>query len=192
MTTQATRDSVSLGKVEGDEAEEAKAGLVDAAKNEGEADDVVDLAKVAVARSKVVAVDPADDAAGNEAAAVEGEGKAGGGGGEEGEAGEGEEEEGAVTGSVEAAEVVGGANAAPGDEALALALADLNAGVDKALHQEYNIDGKIVNPTPCLSLFSCYQLKLKSKMYLVFFQTNFSIKYFKSTKLLVKYLVCLS
>lgn len=137
MTTQATRDSVSLGKVEGDEAEEAKAGLVDAAKNEGEADDVVDLAKVAVARSEVVAVDPADDAAGNEAAAVEGEGKAGGGGegkaggGEEGEAGEGEEEEGAVAGSVEAAEeVVGGANAAPGDKALALA--DLNAGVDKA------------------------------------------------------------
>lgn len=150
MTTQATRDSVSLGKVEGDEAEEAKAGLVDAAKNEGEADDVVDLAKVAVARSEVVAVDPADDAAGNEAAAVEGEGKAGGGG-EEGEAGEGEAEEGAVAGSVEAAEVVGGANAAPGDEALALALADLNAGVDKALHQEYYIDGKIVNPTPCLS-----------------------------------------
>lgn len=151
MTTQATRDSVSLGKVEGDEAEEAKAGLVDAAKNEGEADDVVDLAKVAVARSEVVAVDPADDAAGNEAAAVEGEGKAGGGG-EEGEAGEGEEEEGAVAGSVEAAEeVVGGANAAPGDEAPALALADLNAGVDKALHQEYYIDGKIVNPTPCLS-----------------------------------------
>lgn len=151
MTTQATRDSVSLGKVEGDEAEEAKAGLVDAAKNEGEADDVVDLAKVAVARSEVVAVDPADDAAGNEAAAVEGEGKAGGGG-EEGEVGEGEEEEGAVAGSVEAAEeVVGGANAAPGDEALALALADLNAGVDKALHQEYYIDGKIVNPTPCLS-----------------------------------------
>lgn len=150
MTTQATRDSVSLGKV-GDEAEEAKAGLVDAAKNEGEADDVVDLAKVAVARSEVVAVDPADDAAGNEAAAVEGEGKAGGGG-EEGEAGEGEAEEGAVAGSVEAAEeVVGGANAAPGDEALALALADLNAGVDKALHQEYYIDGKIVNPTPCLS-----------------------------------------
>lgn len=150
MTTQATRDSVSLGKVEGDEAEEAKAGLVDAAKNEGEADDVVDLAKVAVARSEVVAVDPADDAAGNEAAAVEGEGKAGGEGEEE-EAGEGEEE-GAVAGSVEAAEeVVGGANAAPGDEALALALADLNAGVDKALHQEYYIDGKIVNPTPCLS-----------------------------------------
>lgn len=150
MTTQATRDSVSLGKVEGDEAEEAKAEVVDAAKNEGEADDVVDLAKVAVARSEVVAVDPADDAAGNEAAAVEGEGKAGGGGGEEGEAGEGEEEEGAVAGSVEAAEeVVGGANAAPGDEALALA--DLNAGVDKALHQEYYIDGKIVNPTPCLS-----------------------------------------
>lgn len=150
MTTQATRDSVSLGKVEGDEAEEAKAGVVDAAKNEGEADDVVDLAKVAVARSEVVVVDPADDAAGNEAAAVEGEGKAGGGGGEEGEAGEGEEEEGAVAGSVEAAEeVVGGANAAPGDEALALA--DLNAGVDKALHQEYYIDGKIVNPTPCLS-----------------------------------------
>lgn len=150
MTTQATRDSVSLGKVEGDEAEEAKAGLVDAAKNEGEAGDVVDLAKVAVARSEVVAVDPADDAAGNEAAAVEGEGKAGGGG-EEGEAGEREEEEGAVAGSVEAAEeVVGGANAAPGD-ALALALADLNAGVDKALHQEYYIDGKIVNPTPCLS-----------------------------------------
>lgn len=151
MTTQATRDSVSLGKVEGDEAEKAKAGLVDAAKNEGEADDVVDLAKVAVARSEVVAVDPADNAAGNEAAAVEGEGKAGGGG-EEGEAGEGEEEEGAVAGSVEVAEeVVGGANAAPGDEALALALADLNAGVDKALHQEYYIDGKIVNPTPCLS-----------------------------------------
>lgn len=151
MTTQATRDSVSLGKVEGDEAEEAKAGVVDAAKNEGEADDVVDLAKVAVARSEVVAVDPADDAAGNEAAAVEGEGKAGGGG-EEGEAGEGEQEEGAVAGSVEAAEeVVGGANAAPGDEALALA--DLNAGVDKALHQEYYIDGKIVNPTPCLSFF---------------------------------------
>lgn len=150
MTTQATRDSVSLGKVEGDEAEEAKAGLVDAAKNEGEADDVVDLAKVAVARSEVVVVDPADDAAGNEAAAVEGEGKAGGGG-EEGEAGEREEEEGAVAGSVEAAEeVVGGANAAPRD-ALALALADLNAGVDKALHQEYYIDGKIVNPTPCLS-----------------------------------------
>lgn len=149
MTTQATRDSVSLGKVEGDEAEEAKAGLVDAAKNEGEADDVVDLAKVAVARSEVVAVDLADDAAGNEAAAVEGEGKAGGGG-EEGEAGEGEEEEGAVAGSVEAAEeVVGGANAALGDEALVLA--DLNAGVDKALHQEYYIDGKIVNPTPCLS-----------------------------------------
>lgn len=149
MTTQATRDSVSLGKVEGDKAEEAKAGLVDAAKNEGEADDVVDLAKVAVARSEVVAFDPADDAAGNEAAAVEGEGKAGGG--EEGEAGEREEEEGAVAGSVEAAEeVVGGANAAPGDP-LALALADLNAGVDKALHQEYYIDGKIVNPTPCLS-----------------------------------------
>lgn len=167
--------------MEGDEAEEAKAGLVDAAKNEGEADDVVDLAKVAVARSEVVAVDPADDAAGNEAAAVEGEGKAGGG--EEGEAGEGEEEEGAVAGSVEAAEeVVGGANAAPGDEALALA--DLNAGVDKALHQEYYVDGKIVNPTPCLSFVSiCYKLKLKSKMYLVFFQTNFSIKYFKSTKI---------
>lgn len=153
MTTQATRDCVSLGKV-GDEAKEAKAELVDVAKNEGEADAVVDLAKVAVARSEVVAADPADGAARNEAAAVEGEGKAGGGG-EEGEAEGGGEEERAVAESVEAEEkVVGGANDDPGDKALTLAA--LNAGVDKALHQEYYIDGKIVNPTPCL--FFVYQL----------------------------------
>lgn len=151
MTTQATRDSVSLGKV-GDEAEEAKAELVDVEKNEGEADDVVDLAKVAIARSIVVAADPADGAVGNEAAAVEGEGKSGEGR-EEGEAGGGGKEEEAAAGSVEAEEKVGGgASDDPGDKALVA----LNAGVDKVLHQEYHIDGKIVNPTPCLSFV--YQL----------------------------------